>query len=92
MRDIDIVLELHARADELEHFGFERYFTHAFIKQFKGEIPALMREARRDHYLGKIKPNRFYPTRLQKRIVKNRRLLDAESSDVDNDDDEVEWQ
>eukprot|EP00957_Ditylum_brightwellii_P172615 13140662-Ditylum_brightwellii.AAC.1 len=49
MRDIDIVLELHTHADKLEHFGFTRHFTPDFIKQLKSEMPAVVKEACRDH-------------------------------------------
>eukprot|EP00957_Ditylum_brightwellii_P123672 9428535-Ditylum_brightwellii.AAC.1 len=92
MRDIDIVLELHTRADKLEHFGFtSRHFTPDFIEQLKSEMPAVVKEACRDHDLDKIKPTSQILTRLQKRIVKNRKMLDEDSSDSDSDD-KVEWQ
>ncbi len=67
LSEADIVSVNHYRADQLEHFRY-RHFTDKFIKTLKKEMPALVKEAKRDHDLGRIPASKEYKTRLQERI------------------------
>eukprot|EP00957_Ditylum_brightwellii_P024914 1883992-Ditylum_brightwellii.AAC.1 len=54
-------------------------------------MPAVVKKTCCDHDFDKINPTHQYLTYLQKRIVKNRKMLDKDCSDSDSDD-KVEWQ
>ncbi|KAL7540988.1 hypothetical protein ACHAXR_010540 [Thalassiosira sp. AJA248-18] len=72
-----ILLELHTRAEKLKYFHFDRHFTPAFFKGLKDEMQDVVRAAKKDHDLDKIKPTRQYLTRLQRRIKRNKMSEDA---------------
>lgn len=69
-----IVTELYYLARKLEHFRYDRHFHDKFFKGLFEEMPKLVREAKMDHDLDKIKPTRKYMTRLQRRIKRNKML------------------
>ena len=53
--------------DLLEFFRYKQ-FTDDFIKRLKKEMPALVKEAKRDNDLGRIPASKEYKTRLQEGI------------------------
>ena len=67
----EIVTKLHYLADKLIYFKYDAYFTEWFIKCLKKELPGVVKEAKRDHDLNRIKGNKHYHTRLQKRMKRH---------------------
>ena len=69
--ETEIVTKLHYLADKLVYFKYAGYFTEGFIKRLKKELPDVVKEARRDHDLDRIKGNKQYYTRLQRRMKRH---------------------
>mmetsp|Transcript_18351 Transcript_18351/g.31057 ORF Transcript_18351/g.31057 Transcript_18351/m.31057 type:complete len:160 (+) Transcript_18351:319-798(+) len=67
MSDADIATVNYYRADKLDCFRY-RHFDSKFKEKLRKEMPDLVREAKRDHNLGRIPESKEYKTRLQKRI------------------------
>ena len=80
----EIVTKLHYLADKLIYFKYDAYFTEGFIKRLKKELPDVVKEAKRDHDLDRIKGNKQYHTRLQKRMKRH----NIENMDWKEDDGE----
>ena len=69
--ETEIVTKLHYLVDKLVYFKYAGYFTEGFIKRLKNELPDVVKEARRDHDLDRIKGNKQYYTRLQRRMKRH---------------------
>ena len=75
LSDADIESTLHFLADKLVAFGY-RHFHPRFIKDLKNEMHDVVREAKRDHDLGRLKASDKYKTRLQRRIKRKKDTVD----------------
>ena len=82
--DTEIVTKLHYLADKLVFFKYNFTFTEGFIKRLKKEMPCVVKEAKRDHDLNRIKGDNKYHTRLQKRM-KRHNIQDKNDMDWKND-------
>lgn len=67
----EIVTKLHYLADKIIYLKYDGYFTEGFIKRLKKELPGVVKEAKRDHELDRIKGNKQYHTRLQKKMKRH---------------------
>ena len=61
---MEIVIKLDYLADKLIYFKCDAYFIEGFIKHLKKELPGVVKEAKRDHDLNRIKGNKQYHTGL----------------------------
>ena len=75
LSDADVESTLHFLADKLVAFGY-RHFNPRFIKDLKNEMHDVVREAKRDHDLGRLKASDKYKTRLQRRIKRKKDTVD----------------
>ena len=87
MTDTDIVVTNHKRADLLKYFRY-KHFDDRFIDRLKKEMSALVKEAKRDHDLGRIPSSKAFKTRLQERI---RRKKPADGEDIPWEKDAGEY-